>query len=111
MPGQSRVYTGPGLTPAQQGLIYIAASRFRIGQELVGAVNGINQTFLIPSGEKFVHTPPGLSVQVYYNGQRLLIVDDYAVSESGGAGTGFDTITTVVTPKTLDKIYVDYVTP
>lgn len=111
MPGQSRVYTGPGLTRAQAGLIYIAASRFRIGQELVGAVDGINQAFVVPFGEKFVHTPPGLSIQVYYNGQRLLIVDDYTVSESGGVGTGFDTVTTVVTPKTLDKIYADYVTP
>jgi hypothetical protein len=46
---------------------------------------------------------------VYYNGQRLLLADDYTLAESGGPGTGYDTIQTVVVPKPGDKIWADYI--
>jgi hypothetical protein len=67
----------------------------------------VNVTFT--AGEVFVHDPPRLTICVYYNGQRLLLADDYTLAESGGPGTGYDTIQTVVVPKPGDKIWADYI--
>ena len=82
----------------------------RTGIALIGLVNNVNQVFTTP--DKFVHEPGNRSIQVYYNGQRLLETDDYAVSESGGVGTGYDTVTMVVVPRAvgvkIDKLWADY---
>jgi hypothetical protein len=85
----------------------VPADDFRIGVTLSGAVNGVNVVFTTP--EKFVQTPPGLSIQAFLNGQRLVLLDDYSVSESGGPGTGFDTVTVVLAPRAGDKVFADYV--
>jgi hypothetical protein len=88
---------------------YVAAARFRIGQPLLGPKDGINAIFTVPVGDKFTHNLPFFSIQVYFNGQRLTLLDDYTISESGGAGTGYDTIVMEVTPLPWDHLLVDYV--
>lgn len=84
---------------------------------LDGTVNGVNQVFTLPSSEIAVHNSPGLKIKVYYNGQRLHegLTNDFVVSESGGAGTGFDTVTLNFAPLPAignhpnDRITADYV--
>jgi len=46
---------------------------------------------------------------VYYNGTRLLWLDDYLLVESGGGGTGYDTVVLAIAPKPGDKVFADYV--
>lgn len=77
------------------GLLPLSSVR-RTGIQLFGAIDGMNRTFTTP--EKFVHIT-GTSVEVFHNGRRLAEattsdprVGDFVVLESGGTGTGFDTI-------------------
>jgi hypothetical protein len=95
------------LQVAQQ--IFLAADRFRTGQNLVGAKDGVNITYNTPGLEKFSHNLPFLDISIYFNGSRLVLLDDYLVSESGGAGTGFDTIVLLVPPPLPDDhLLADY---
>lgn len=91
--------------------MFLAVGRLRTQQILVGPIDGLNQTYLIPSGEKFSHQLPYLTVAVYYNGQRLILLDDFIVQESGGPGLGYDTVVFGFSPKPGDKLMVDYVVP
>jgi len=96
------------LQVAQQ--LFIAAGRFRVGQNLVGVKDGINVTFHTPGLEKFAHNLPFLDISVVFNGSRLALLDDYLVVESGGPGTGFDTIVLLVPPPLPnDHLFADYV--
>lgn len=95
------------LQAAQQQ--FVAANRFRTGQPLLGAKDGSNVTYTVPVGDIFTHNLPFFSIQVYYNGQRLILLDDYTVVESGGFGTGFDTVVLEVAPLFFDKLLVDYI--
>lgn len=95
------------LQVAQQ--LFLAADRFRVGQSLVGAKDGSNPYFHTPGFEKFTHNLPFLDISVYYNGARLTLLDDYYVIESGGSGTGFDTIQLIVAPRIDDHLTADYV--
>jgi len=92
---------------ADVGRIPIPLDDVRINVVLIGAINGSNQAFSVP--ESFLHNPPKTSIQVFLNGQALLLSDDYTLSESGGIGTGFDTVTTVVVPRSGDKIWAHYI--
>lgn len=80
----------------------------RYGLAPTGLINGANTVFTTPTQ----FDPSTLSL--YYNGERMWegIGNDYVVSESGGIGTGYDTITTAFTPKAApgnpDKLMVDY---
>jgi len=72
-----------------------------------GVIDGGNTSFMTPS--YFVES----SLEVYYNGQRLRkgSTNDYTVSESGGIGTGFDTINLAFAPRSspkVDVVTVDY---
>lgn len=81
-------------------------SRLRFGVELSGDQNGVNQTYTAP--EFFTLG----TMQVYWNGNRNHkgATHDFTVSESGGVGTGYDTITfTGVAPLPEDHILADYV--
>lgn len=89
--------------------IFISADRYRTGVGLTGAIDGVNQVFTTPGNQKFVHNLPFLTLQLYYNSQRLILIDDYFISESAGPGTGYDTVILIVTPKAGDKIHADYV--
>lgn len=95
------------LQAAQQ--LFVAADRFRTGQPLTGSQDGANVTFTVPVGDKFTHNLPFFSIQVYWNGVRQKLLDDYIVIESGGFGTGFDTVVLTIPPIPTDNLLVDYV--
>lgn len=88
---------------------YVAASRFRVGQRLLGPKDGSNVIFTVPVGDKFTQNLPFFSIQVYFNGVRLTLLDDYLVAESGGIGTGFDTVVLEVAPLYSDHLLADYI--
>ena len=71
-----------------------------------GSKNGLNLTYTTP--EKFI---PG-SIQLYRNGSRLMRngpASDFSVTESGGLGTGYDTITlSAFPPKSNENLFSDY---
>jgi hypothetical protein len=92
---------------ADAGPRAVPAAKFRSGVLLTGSINGTNTTFATP--EAFRHDPPQYSIAVYFNGQRVLLGDDFTVAESGGVGTGYDTVETIFVMKTDDKIWADYV--
>lgn len=72
----------------------------RVGVSLVGPKDGANRVFRT-TPDIFVHAPGtnGKTIEVWHNGRRLSQASasnpelgDYTVEESGGVGTGFDTI-------------------
>jgi len=76
--------------------------------ELIGAKNGVNVTYLVP--DKFNEE----KIRVYRNGVRQMRDDvgacDIEVEESGGPGTGFDTIIFVDrAPVAGENLFADYV--
>ena len=77
----------------------------RVGITLLGVINGVNLVYTTP--EVFVNTG-GDTIGVFWNGQRLVETEDYALSESGGIGTGYDTVTMLAAPKVGDKLKADY---
>jgi hypothetical protein len=93
---------------AQQ--LFIAADRYRVGQNLIGAKDGVNVQFTTPGSEKFAHNLPFFDISVIFNGSRLALLDDYLVSESGGSGTGYDTVILLVPPPLPDDhLLADYI--
>lgn len=88
---------------------FIAADRFRTGQDLVGVKDASNTMFFVPAGKKFVHELPYLTICVFYNGVRQTYLEDYLVFESGGFGTGFDAVTMFRPPYPDDSLQADYV--
>jgi hypothetical protein len=85
----------------------VPAEKFRFEVLLAGTIDGANTAFTAP--EFFRQSPPNFSIAIYYNGQRILLTDDFTVQESGGVGTGYDTVNTLFTPKSGDKLWADYV--
>lgn len=83
------------------------ASSYKTNVAPSGTVNGINTVFTTP--EDFVHDGTQ-DEQVYLRGLRRCegAGNDYVASESGGVGTGYDTITFATAPKTGDLILIDY---
>lgn len=83
-----------------------------------GAGARVYQQVLIPTVDPkvftslltFIHGGTDTEV-VEYNGQRLLagVGNDYTVSESGGPGSGYDTITLEFTPATVSNMLIDFV--
>lgn len=72
----------------------------RVGVQLVGPQNGVNRVFRT-TPDHFVHDPAGTghTIELWHNGRRLTQtavqdpgIGDYWVEESGGVGTGFDTL-------------------
>jgi hypothetical protein len=72
------------------------------GELLAGVIDGVNDTFTAA----VIFTQEA----VYYNGlrQRPGAVCDYTLAESGGVGTGFDTVIFAVPPRTGDNVIIDY---
>ena len=94
------------------GVSPLALAQFlRDDEQLVGATNGVNITFILPDGDQAAHFEPGAKIKVYYNGQRLHEggLNDLIVSESGGVGTGFDTVFLSFSPLSGDLISADYI--
>lgn len=107
--GPNRVTVDLDASPGVPGI-----SRHRQFVELAGVQDGVNQVFTLP--EVAVHNMPnGLQVKVYLNGLLLRpgSTRDYEVSESGGVGTGYDTVTFLngLAPKARDSLWADYVVP
>ena len=79
---------------------------------LIGDINNTNRIFTIPSPDKFINgTFYGntFKIQVFHNGRLLIESIDYLISESGGTGTGYDTIILIsFTPRVNSKIIANY---
>lgn len=74
----------------------VSIGQRKTGVQLIGPLNGVNRVFHTP--DKFLHAN-GVSLDVFHNGRRLIEtptpdvrLGDFFCSESGGSGTGFDTI-------------------
>lgn len=85
----------------------IAENRLRYNVELIGTKNGVNTVFTTPD----LFLPETL--RVYWAGVRQIeaAASDFTVSESGGAGTGYDTVTMAVAPLADDNLLADYHIP
>jgi hypothetical protein len=79
---------------------FSSASYVRVGAQLVGPRDGNNRIFRT-TPEHFLHDPisTGKTIEIWHNGRRLTQaptsnpeLGDYTVEESGGVGTGFDSI-------------------
>lgn len=76
-------------------------------QTLAGPQNGVNVVFTTPV--KFIASGPSKE-SFSVNGVLLLqgVGNDYTVSESGGVGTGYDTITMAFAPRSNDRLSIDF---
>lgn len=76
-------------------VIGTASYLFRDQQKLIGAIDGLNRTFIVPNNDKFLngnYQDNLFKIFVTHNGHPLFEGIDYEVLESDGVGTGFDTI-------------------
>lgn len=89
----------------------VTVDDFREYVTLLGTKDGSNLTFTLP--DKALHAPPKLHVKVFRNGvlQRPGATEDYTLSESGGSGTGYDTITFAsgCAPRDYEDLWAMYV--
>lgn len=88
--------------------LFVAFDRLRTAQGLIGPMDGVNVVFHTP--DAFVHNLPFASIHLYLNGLRVFLLNDYTVSESGGPGTGFDTVVLVQAPLSDATLFADYLT-
>ena len=77
--------------------------------ELDGTKDGVNKVFTIPGGEK-AHNDALHKLEVEYNGFDMTegVGCDYLASESGGPGTGYDTVTFVFAPDAQDTVVAHF---
>lgn len=78
--------------------------------QLLGTVDNINTVFTIPSGTWIQNST--YKIIIYKNGVKQVYLDDYFIAESGGPGTGYDTVIFNVPPTTsptpVDILTADY---
>lgn len=78
--------------------------------QLVGAVDGSNTVFAVPEGVFYYDSTH--KILVYKNGIKQFFLDDFYIAESGGPGTGYDTVIMTDPPDALpaptDVITADY---
>jgi hypothetical protein len=55
-------------------LLAVGIENYRFGVPLNGVKNGVNASFTTP--EKFIQAPYGVSICVYFNGQRFFLLVD-----------------------------------
>ena|ERR1700733_1643747 len=87
---------------------------FKERQGLIGAIDNINRIFTVPPPDKFIEGSflnNEFHIYVTHNGHQMKVNMDYSILESGGVGTGYDTIVFVsFTPipgrSTLEASYV-----
>ena len=80
--------------------------RMLVGQALIGDLDGTNTVFSTP--RLFLHTA-NYRESVYLRGLRRLDGgNDYVATESGGPGTGYDTIVFLKAPRPGDNLLIDY---
>lgn len=85
-----------------------SAAFLRTRWELVGVKDGANKVFT--TTEFFVHDGNS-NEALYFNGvlQSEGAGGDYVASESGGTGTGYDTVTMVLAPFAQESLTMTYV--
>lgn len=88
------------MSDSSQQILY-----FSNGTLLIGVKDGNNVMFTTPS--KFLHED-GASIIFNKNGQEQLLGFDYIIEESGGLGTGFDTVVTRRPPRIFDSLTCHY---
>jgi hypothetical protein len=78
--------------------------------QLIGVVNNSNTVYTIPT-DKFIQDAT-FKIIVYKNGVKQVFLDDYFIAESGGPGTGYDTVIFTIAPTTIpapdDILTADY---
>lgn len=81
--------------------------RLLTGQGLLGAVDGVNTVFT--TARPFLRTGD-FREAVYLRGLRYSegVGCDYVAVESGGVGTGYDTIVFSRPPRADDNLLIDY---
>lgn len=81
----------------------------RICQPLLGDIDGVNTVFTTPPTVYFRHETY-VREEVHLRGLKRMegVGCDYVASESGGAGTGYDTITFAKAPKPGDTLSMTY---
>jgi len=62
----------------------------------------------VPGGDKFTHILPFFTAEIFFNGVLLKLLDDYTIAESGGLGTGYDTIVLETAPFPGDHLLANY---
>lgn len=94
------------MATARRRAIAQADQRWNI--PLGGVKDGVNTTFDTPEKYRQVGN---LVIRVYLNGQRLVLGGgaDYTVAESGGMGSGFDTVILSFALIPTDVLTADYV--
>lgn len=110
-------FLGEGILSLKDLSASLAPVTVRTGIALVGPKDGHNRIFrTLP--DHFVHDPSGTGrdIEVWHNGRRLIWTaaanpgtGDFTVSESGGVGTGFDTVTLLTfAPVGSSTLVADY---
>ncbi len=109
-------FLGSGILPLKTLSLGIG-SLVRIGVPLVGPLDGANRIFRT-TPDFFVHDigGTGKTIELWHNGRRLIQTPvpspeagDYTVEESGGVGTGFDTINLLTFAPVVSSSFVaDY---
>lgn len=96
------------LRPVQAGSGNVRLEDFRWGVDLLGVKDGVNNVFTTPSN--FIQLS-NVVINVFWNGRKLKIGNDYTVSESGGVGTGYDTVTFLFPkpPVATSELTADYI--
>jgi hypothetical protein len=97
-----------GLEPGGEGVDYL----WRQGIELIGIKNGANRVFILPPSDKAligIFEDNEFDLEVFHNGRRLIRNIDFIASESGGVGTGFDTVEIIAfVPSKKSKLMSNY---
>lgn len=87
----------------------ITPDRFKSDVHLGGTLDGVNRVFTTP--DKFVEGTIGVIHNGTIQSERVGTSGDYLLSESGGVGTGFDTITFCsLIPKATSRLRAFYIT-
>jgi hypothetical protein len=106
-----RWFDDPTVVPSNIKVLIDLVYGSRYNVELLGVKNDVNRTFTTP--DKFLHQSyygAEPRIRMMHNGRRLIEADDFTVSESGGVGTGFDTVTVVsFSPSSRSRLTADYV--
>lgn len=84
----------------------------KVGVDLLGVKNSSNRTFT--TSDDFINANISgdlLTISIFHDGNRLVENDEYVLAESGGVGTGFDTIViTAFAPKSTSTLVANYFT-
>lgn len=89
------------------GSYFAVGGGVKVLQPVAGTVNGMNTVFTV--AETFIHDG-STDEAVYLRGlaRDEGVGKDYVASESGGIGTGYDTITFTQAPRPGDVILITY---